>query len=203
LDNRGTVTIIQFEAPSWNQIYKMLLKQAEEIRNSSLQPDGVVGVSRGGWIPARVLSDLLENPAIASVGVETYSGVTKAESLPTLTQRLSVPVTKKHVLIVDDIADSGKSLKVVKEHILQQDAEAAKIATLYYKPWSTLKPEYYEKETSKWIVFPWDRKETVRRIVEEYKGTHAKKELVKLTRAGLPKQLAEKFLKEMSEERTC
>ena len=112
-------------------------------------------------------------------------------------------MTKKEVLIVDDVADSGKSLKVVKEHILQQDAEVAKVATLYYKPWSIVKPEYFEKETSRWIVFPWDRKEAVRRIVEGSKGTSTRKEIRKLTRAGFPKQLAEKFLREMSVERTC
>jgi hypoxanthine phosphoribosyltransferase len=203
LESRGTVKTIQFEAPSWKQIYKMLLKQAEKIRNNALQPDVIVGVSRGGWVSARVLSDLLENPAIASVGVEAYSRATEAERLPILTQRLSLPVNKKHVLIVDDVADSGKSLKVVKEHVLQQGAEAAKIATLYYKPWSNVKPDYYEKETSKWIVFPWDRKETVRRIIEENKGTRTRKEIEKLTTAGLPKQLAEKFLKEISAEQTC
>src|SRR3989304_1736730 len=178
-----TMTNTLFEAPSWNQIYKMLLSQAEKIRHSGLQPDVIVGVSRGGWIPARVLSDLLENPTLASVQVETYSSANQA-NLPTLTQRVSMPVTKKAVLIVDDVADSGNSLKVVKEHILQQGAEVAKLATLYYKPWSTVKPEYYEKKTSKWIVFPWDRKETVRRIMEEYKGTHARNEIGKLTKAG-------------------
>jgi len=197
-----TMTNTLFEAPSWNQIYKMLLSQAEKIRHSGLQPDVIVGVSRGGWIPARVLSDLLENPTLASVQVETYSSANQA-NLPTLTQRVSMPVTKKAVLIVDDVADSGNSLKVVKEHILQQGAEVAKLATLYYKPWSTVKPEYYEKKTSKWIVFPWDRKETVRRIMEEYKGTHARNEIGKLTKAGFPKQLAEKFLRETSVKRTC
>ena len=191
-----------FEVPSWNQIYKMLLSQAEKIRRSGLQPSVIVGVSRGGWIPARVLSDLLENPALASVRVET-SEANQAKSLPTLIQRVSIPVTKKEVLIVDDVADLGKSLKGVKEHILQQDAAGAKIATLYYKPWSTLKPEYYEKETSKWIVFPWDRKETVRRIVKEHKGTHIRNEVGKLTGAGFPKQLAEKFLRETSVKRAC
>ena len=197
-----TMTNTLFEVPSWNQIYKMLLSQAEKIRHSGLQPDVMVGVSRGGWIPARVLSDLLENPTLASVQVETYSSANQA-NLPTLTQRVSMPVTKKAVLIVDDVADSGNSLKVVKEHILQQGAEVAKLATLYYKPWSTVKPEYYEKKTSKWIVFPWDRKETVRRIMEEYKGTHARNEIGKLTKAGCPKQLAEKFLRETSVKRTC
>jgi hypothetical protein len=123
--------------------------------------------------------------------------------LETLTQRVSIPVAKKKVLIVDDVADSGNSLKVVKEHVLQQGAETAKVATLYYKPWSVVKPDYYEKETSKWIVFPWDRKETVRRIVEESKGGYDRNEIEKLTGAGLPHQLAEKFLRETSEEPTC
>ena len=197
------MTNLLFEVPSWNQVYKMLLSQAEKICNSSLQPDVIVGVSRGGWIPARVLSDLLENPTLASVQVDTHSGASQAQSLPTITQKVSTPVTKKKVLIADDVADSGESLKVVKEHVLHQGAAVAKIATLYYKPWSAVKPDYYEKETSKWIVFPWDRKETVRRIVKENKGIDVKKEIKELTRAGLPKHLAEKFLRETWVERAC
>ena len=202
-EQKKKMTNIRFEVPSWNQIYKMLISQAEAIRHSGFQPDIIVGISRGGWIPARVLSDLLENPTLASVQVNTHSGASQAESLPTITQKTSIPVTKKKVLIADDVADSGKSLKVVKEYVLHQGAAVAKIATLYHKPWSAVKPEFYEKETSKWIVFPWDRKETVRRIVKEKKETQARKEIEKLASAGFPKPLVEKFLRETSGEQTC
>lgn len=197
-------TEAEFEVPTWNQIYEMLLSQAEEIRKSSFKPDSIIAISRGGWLPARVLSDLLET-SLANIGVEFYLGVAETKNEPVLTQGVSSAVTSKKVLIVDDVADTGRSLKLVKEHILQQGAKESRIATIYYKPWSVVKPDYYEKETKLWIVFPWEIKETIRKIVEKRREKHApiEEETAKLVKAGLPKQLTERFLKEILEEGNC
>jgi hypoxanthine phosphoribosyltransferase len=194
----------KFEVPTWRQVYSMLLSQAERIRKSSFKPDCIIAVSRGGWLPARVLSDLLET-GLGNVSVEFYLGVAETKNEPVLTQGVSVVVAGKKVLVVDDVADTGKSLKLVKEHILQQGAKEAQIATMYYKPWSVVKPDYYALETRRWVVFPWEIKETIRKIVEKRRDKDAsiEKETAKLVKAGLPKQLAERFLKEMFEERNC
>jgi hypoxanthine phosphoribosyltransferase len=167
-------------------------------------PDITIAISRGGWLPARVLSDLLET-ILANVSVEFYLGVAETKNEPVLTQGVSAVVTDKKLLIVDDVADTGKSLKLVKEHILQQGAKEVRTATLYYKPWSVVKPDYYEKETRLWIVFPWEMRETIRRIFEKRRDKSAsiEEETAKLVKAGLPKQLAARFLKEMFEEKTC
>jgi len=53
---------IEFVVPTWNQVYCMLLNLAYKIRKNEFRSDIIVGVSRGGWPPARVLSDLLDNP---------------------------------------------------------------------------------------------------------------------------------------------
>jgi hypothetical protein len=194
----------KFEVPTWNQIYNMLLSQAEKIRQSGFKPDIVIGIARGGWIPARVLSDLLEIPNLATVRVEFYLGVAEAKKEPVLTQGVSVGVTGKKVLIVDDVADTGKSLKLAREHVLQQGAVEIRTATVYRKPWSIIKPDYYETETSLWVVFPWETKETIRKIVEKHGDKNAiDVETAKLVKAGLPKQLAERLLKEVFEERNC
>ena len=194
-------TEAEFEAPTWNQIYAMLLRQAEKIRRSSFKPDIIVGVTRGGWIPARVLSDLLEISNLATVGVEFYLGVGETRNKPVLTQSVSASVTGKKALLVDDVTDSGKSLQLAKDHVLQQGTKEVRIATVYAKPFSVTKPDYYEKRTSRWVVFPWDTKETVRKIVEDKSATTV--ETGKLVKAGLPKQLFEGFLKEMLEDRKC
>jgi hypoxanthine phosphoribosyltransferase len=194
----------EFEVPNWNQIYAMLLSQAEKILQSGFKPDIGVGITKGGWIPARVLSDLLEIPELASLGVEFYLGVAETRDDPVLTQRVSAVVSGKEVLLVDDVADTGKSLKLAKEHVLQQGAAEVRIATLYYKPLSVTKPDYYEKETRRWVVFPWETKETIRKIVEKYRHKNViNVETAKLVKAGLPKQLAERILKEVSEEGNC
>ncbi|MFQ6068657.1 MAG: phosphoribosyltransferase, partial [Candidatus Bathyarchaeia archaeon] len=149
----------KFEIPTWEQIYAMLLSLAQKIRNDKFCPDIIVGVSRGGWTPARVLSDLLENPEIANVKAEFYLGVAETKEEPVITQAVSVNVKGMKVLVVDDVSDTGKSLSLVKTHLLEQGAKDLKIATLYYKPWSVTIPDYYEKTTRDWIIFPWERKE--------------------------------------------
>jgi len=198
-------TEIEFEVPTWNQIYTMLLNLADKIRKSQFKPDTIVGVSRGGWPPARVLSDLLDNPNLANVRAEFYLGVAETKGEPTLTQPVSSPIEGKKVLIVDEVVDTGKSLKLVKEHVLQQGATEAKIATVYYKPWSIIKPDYYEKETSLWIVFPWEIKETFRKLLKKckQKNISLEKEMSKLVKAGLSTELVKKFSREILEEENC
>lgn len=196
---------LEFEVPKWNQIYEMLLNLAEKIRKNNFKPDIIVGVSRGGWPPARVMSDLLDNPNLANVRAEFYLGVAETKGEPTLTQPVSMKVAGKKVLVVDEVADTGKSLKLVKEHIIEKGATEVKIATVYYKPWSIVKPDYYEKETSKWIVFPWEIKETVRKIVKRCreKRKPIEEEAAKLVKAGISAELVEKFLKDILEEENC
>lgn len=196
---------LEFEVPTWNLIYKMLLNLAEKIRKDRFKPDVIVGVSRGGWPPARVLSDLLDNPNIANVRAEFYLGVAETKGEPVLTQPVSVDVAGKKVLVVDEIADTGKSLKIVKEHLMASGARDVKIATVYYKPWSMVKPDYYERETRCWVVFPWETKETVNKIVRKCKemGKPIEGEVAKLIRAGASRRLVKKFLKEALREENC
>ena len=196
---------LEFEVPNWNQIYNMLLNIADKIRKTSFKPDMIVGVSRGGWPPARVLSDLLDIPNLVNVRAEFYLNVAETKGEPTLTQPISTNITNKKVLIVDEVADKGKSLELVKKHAQEQDAEEVRIATVYYKPWSVVKPDYYEKETSHWIVFPWEVKETIRKIDKKCreKGKSVREETAKLVKAGISSELVKRFLKEISEEEQC
>jgi len=196
---------VEFEVPTWNQIYNMLLNQSEKIQNNGFKPDIIVGVSRGGWPPARVLSDLMGNSNLANVRAEFYLGVAETKEEPVLTQPVSMEVAGKKVLVVDEVADTGKSLKLVKEHIIGKGATEVKIATVYYKPWSIVKPDYYEKKTSRWIVFPWEIKETVRKIVKKCreKGKSIEEETARLVKAGISAGLVERFLKEILEEENC
>ncbi len=197
-------TNLEFEIPTWEEIYKLLLNLADQILKANFEPDIIVGIARGGWPPARIMSDLLENPELANVKAEFYLDVAKTKSEPVITQPVSVSVRNKKILIVDDVADTGKSLCLVRLHIKKQDATDVKIATIYYKPWSVVTPDWYERKTSDWIIFPWERKETVRRVVEKFKSEgktveEAKKTLI---RHGLDRKLVQRFLKEILEGQT-
>ena len=188
----------KYEIPTWNQIYDMLLHQAQKIQTGGYKPDIIIGIARGGVIPSRILSDLLETKDLATIQIEYYDGINQTKQEPILKQCLTTPLTDKKTLLVDDTSDSGSSLQLARKHLQQQGAKETKIATLYAKLETITKPDYYEKLTSNWIVFPWDAKETVRKIFEKQAGKRVTdKEIAKLVKAGLPKQLAEKFLREM------
>jgi hypoxanthine phosphoribosyltransferase len=157
-----------------------------------------VGVSRGGLIPARILTDILEAPQLETLQIEFYVDIAQTTLEPKLKQPLTTKVAAKKALLVDDIADTGKSLQLAKTHLQMQGAAEIKTATLYFKPQSSLTPDFYEKQTDNWIVFPWDTKETLRKIIQRQEGKRAlNQEVAKLVKAGLPKNLAEKLLSEM------
>ncbi len=189
---------IEYEVPTWNQIYEMLLGQAQKILIQNYLPDMVIGISRGGIIPARILADLLETSEFATIQIEFYVDINQTKAEPTLKQPLTTNVASKKVLLVDDIADSGESLKLAKTHLQQQGASEVKTATLYQKPQSITIPDFFEKQTTNWVVFPWDTKETLRKIIQKPQGKRVlNQDVAKLVKAGLPKQLAEKLLKDM------
>jgi len=197
---------MEFEAPTWDQIYEMLLDLAERVRKDRFLPDIILGISRGGWPPARVMSDLLGTAELANVKVEFYVGVAETKKEPVITQPISVSVKSKDVLILDDVADTGQSLRLVKNHVTKQRARAVKTATIYYKPWSVIVPDYYEKQTRRWVVFPWERKETIRSLIKESKekGLPIKRSISKLIEGGLDRSLVERFVKEVTmEESQC
>jgi hypoxanthine phosphoribosyltransferase len=191
----------EFEVPSWERIHTMLLHLAKRIRKSGFEPDVIVGVCRGGWLPARVLSDLLGNSQIASVKAEFYLGVAERKNKPRITQHVSVPVRDKKVLVADDVTDSGQSLGLVKSHMRKLGATDVRVVTLFYKPWSKIIPDYYEKKTNKWIVFPWEIRETVCNLIETFqeqgKTIHEAKR--KLIKSGLNSKLVEYFTEEFCE----
>ncbi len=192
---------IDYEVPTWSQIYDMLLSQAQKIRVQNYKAHIVVGVSRGGLIPARILTDLLETQELATIQISFYQDIAQPTLEPTLKQTLTVPIEGKKVLLVDDIADTGGSLKLAQAHLHQRGALETKTATLYLKPQSITIPDFYEKQTSAWVVFPWDTKETVRKIKQHQLGKRTlNQEVAKLVKAGLPKLLSEKLLKDMQKE---
>jgi uncharacterized protein len=185
----------EYEVPTWDQIYDMLQVQAQKIQSSQYKPDIIVAVARGGLAPARILMDLLEIRDFAIMQIEYYQGINLPGTQPILKQCLNTELSGKKILLVDDVSDGGKSLQLAKKHLQEKGAVEVRIATLYMKPQTITPSDYVEKQTNGWIVFPWEIKETIHKIQEQHKGKRAiNQEITKLVKAGLPKQLAEKYL---------
>jgi len=183
-----------YEIVSWDQSYQMTFYLFEKITEDKFFPDVIVGIARGGWIPARLLADFYGNRRTANIKIEFYDNTSRATENPIITQKISEGVEGKVVLIVDDVADSGKSLLAAIEHIKEMGAKEIKTATLYYKKQSVIKPDYYINETNSWIVYPWEYGEFAAFQYNTYRDEMSSKEIrKKLKDIGIPPPLVDAY----------
>jgi uncharacterized protein len=152
----------------------MLLNIALQIRRDDYKPEVIVGVSRGGWPPARIMSDLLHNSNLANMKVEFYRDIGVRNKTPRITQPVTMEVMRKRVLVVDDVSDTGHSLRVVANHLRRKPVKELRVCTIYTKPQSIYRPEYYARTTRKWIIFPWERLEAVHLISKRFKDNRSR-----------------------------
>ena len=118
----------------------------------------VIGLARGGLIPATIISYVL-NKALISTGVRSYKGDKKTKKLSTY-QPLNLKELKEanaHLLVVDDICDSGETMMHICEKIEFSGIEA-KYTTVFTKEKHKEWLDHYGLVVSdnKWIVFPWE-----------------------------------------------
>ena len=194
----------RYEAPSWDEIYDMLTGLAGRVKKSGFKPDVIVGVSRGGWPPARVMSDLLENQNLANIKVVFYKDIGVRNKKPVITQPVSSAIYRKQVLVVDDVSDTGHSLRVVSNHLHEKGARGVKVCTLYFKPKSIFIPDFYARKTSKWVIFPWERMEAVRLLSKKAgsKSDLSNSVTRQLKGSGMSLRLTNRLLRLASDART-
>jgi len=190
----------QYEIPTWNQIHQMLLKQSTTIQKNHYQPDTIIGIANGGTIPTRILTDLLKTPQTTTITIKSYTYIAQKNTHPKLTQPLNIPINNQNILLVDDISDTGQTLKIAKQHLTKKGAKNIKTATLYTKTTTQTIPDYTEKTTNNWIIFPWEIKETLQNIQKKHKTPqNTNNAYTQLLKNGLPKQLFKQILKTLQE----
>ncbi|GAB6148404.1 hypothetical protein JCM10135_09460 [Stetteria hydrogenophila] len=149
---------------SWDDIEETVSDVARKIEESGFRPHVIVGVMRGGVVPARLIADALGVMEIGIMEVKLYKGVGVRGSKPYLKRPLIEDVLNKDVLVVDDVSDSGLTLQLAVNVVSLHGARRIKTATLYIKPWTKLVPDYYSRSTDKWVVFPWEKNEVMREL---------------------------------------
>ncbi len=175
----------------------MLLDLAQQIKKDEYKPEVIVGVSRGGWPPARVMSDLLRNPNLANMKVEFYRDIGVRNKKPRITQPVTMEAMGKRVLVVDDVSDTGHSLRVVVDHLRRKPVKELRVSTIYMKPKSIFRPDYYARTTKKWIIFPWERLEAVHLISKRFKDprTRVSSTVRALKDSGMSARLVRQLLR--------
>ena len=142
---------------SWDQIHRD--SRALAWRLDKQGPDdgawrGVVAITRGGMAPAMIVARDLDIRTVDTISVKSYDWQKQADA-----ELLKPPSAElmgsdgNGVLIVDDLVDTGKTLKLVR-HLYPR----AHFATVYAKPQGREMVDTYVTEVSQdtWIFFPWD-----------------------------------------------
>ncbi len=162
---------IKYLVLQWEEFVQQNYRLFEMVYDSGYQPDILIGISRGGLVPMRIFSDLSTklwpNVEITSMQVKFYRKIAERESSPIIVQDIGHSIRDKKLLILDDVADTGHSLKTATEYLNFKGPKEIRTATVFYKPWSILKPDYHVLETERWIVFSHEYQEFMTQIIEE------------------------------------
>jgi len=167
---------------SWDDVQSLTEEVAKQIRDIGYMPDVIVAVSRGGFDPARILCDQLGIKRLASLQIEYYKDINESSSTPEIVFPLNADVPGQSVLIVDDVSDTGDSLRVATDHVQERGASEVRVATLHVKPWTSYRPDFSASEVESWIIYPWE-------VVEGLNSMKEKLKLEGLSSSNLVKEL--------------
>jgi uncharacterized protein len=185
---------------SWENFHNSSFSLAEKIKQSGEKFDIIIAISRGGLVLARILSDFLDLP-IYNISIESYVEINKAKE-PRVTQDIgSADIKNKKILLVDEICDSGKTFERAVAYLYSVGVSESltshgegeveplqlKTACLVLKSHSSFAPDFYEEKIDKWVVFPYEVRETV----EELRNKISSDDFVKL---GFNEKLVNKFV---------
>ncbi|WP_432096315.1 phosphoribosyltransferase [Streptomyces sp. bgisy100] len=129
---------------------------AQTVADDGYEPDIILSIARGGLFVAGGLGYALDVKNLHVMNVEFYEGVGRTLEVPVMLPPLpnAVDFSEKRILVADDVADTGKTLKLVHDFCAEHAAEV-RSAVIYEKPSSLVKCEYVWKRTDQWINFPW------------------------------------------------
>ncbi len=155
---------------TWADVDRWADRLAEQIRARGDPPEALVGVTRGGWVPTRLLSDRIGTRRVVSLRIQHWGVTATPSGAAEVTEELSGPIQGYRTLIVDDIADTGESLHLARERVARAGAARVETAACLYITHSKLIPTYFAEQIDRerwvWIVFPWNYWEDLRTLVE-------------------------------------
>ncbi len=150
---------MNYHSVSWKQLHESTHSLAEKIRTDNKKIDLIVGVARGGLTISHIVSDFLQLP-VASFTISSYKDLQQQE-LSDISYHVGGDLQKKHILLIDDVSDTGKTFIRGIEHLKEFGAREITTGSVYIKPWTKYIPNYYAKSVNEWIVFPFDMRDTV------------------------------------------
>lgn len=148
--NRQVDTI--YKEYTWAQYQDDIQYLALTLTLNNFKPDLIIGLTRGGAIPAVSLSHIVNTDVVFKSPKE----LTKDTLLEIINSRT-------RVLFVDEIVDSGKTFHNISQMVNEMNllTNQFKFASLIYDVQAIFKPDFYVRTVSKqninyWVIFPWE-----------------------------------------------
>ena len=150
----------------WDMFYRLARQVADKINKSCYQPDVIVGLARGGWVLARVLCDFVGVKDLVSLKVEHWGVTATPDGTAKIRNEIHTDLNGKKVLIVDDLTDTGESMRVAVEYIKSLGPAEVRTASLQHLTCAKFKSDYVGEELPwVWVIFPWNLTEDLCTIV--------------------------------------
>jgi hypoxanthine phosphoribosyltransferase len=184
--------------PTWEELHSYAKDVSNKIKKSGFHPDIIIGLSRGGLVPARLLSDFLHIKKCYTIKVDHWGLTATKDGQAKVSQSLNVDLTGKNVLIVDDITDTGQSMMLSRDHIAGLKPKEIRTATLIHLKTSKFMPDFYGREMDWfWIIFPWNRREDLVNLTQKIENLSEK------GAAAIKEELKQRFEVDITEEEVC
>jgi len=183
--------------PTWDELHENIKEIANKIKEDDYRPDIVIALSRGGFVPARGICDLMIIKDLVSVKVDHWGVTAAKDGKAHLRYPIDVDLTGKKVLIVDDITDTGDSMIIAKEFVKKLNPKEIRTAAIFHIKTSKFVPDYYSKELIDWVwvMWPWNYIEDMcnitPKVLDGDKGCSIKE---------IQKNLKERFKIDISEQ---
>lgn len=156
----------------WSKALEYCYRLASIILDSSIQIDTIVAISRGGLVPARIISDVLAIDDLIVFRSRLWGiGIKKREE-PEVSIHEEVDLREKRVLVVDEVVDTGATMSKVTRIARDLGAKDVKTAVLHYKSRSSFIPDFYVEKLDEWawIYYPWSFSETLYSLAKMREG---------------------------------
>lgn len=139
---------------SWEHFHTLVNEVKKKIE---VTPNIIVSIGKGGSIPGVILAEMFECTNL-NLGLRSYKGETRGDIHEYQGIKCYEGLRDANILIVDDIADSGETLQYAWRKFIGNGCERVQTASVFYKPCSKFKPDYYAEEVDEktWIVQPWE-----------------------------------------------
>ncbi|MCE4615040.1 MAG: phosphoribosyltransferase [Desulfurococcales archaeon] len=155
---------------SWDEIVEWTYRLSRIISDNGWRPNVIVPVARGGYVPARLLADFLDVNNMLSVQSQHWTEAAKAEERAILKYPFKVDLNGENVLVVDDIVDTGETLKLARNYVSENwNPGEVKTASLQWiSSVAKFEPDYYYLEVKDWAWFqyPWTRLEDLKDFIK-------------------------------------